>query len=467
MNHFVGLHEFDLTHKRLNTPIYYNPATLINAHVLFVGMSGSGKSHCAGGFLTSAINAGGIELDVFDAHDEYSDLPGASSCIFSQATGYGYNPLVLNPDPHTGGVNSQINFIIRLVKQVTPQFGIKQEGVLRNLLLDTYASFGITQEDPRSWHRHEINEVKRAELIDKEDFETLHQCYPTMEDLKALAKEKMQALTIGSDQPCVTAFDALCRMRKRLEKLQRDRERAYSEEEICKLDDQIKKQNVKCIETYTAFIETISTGREIEDVLRYDSSDVIIGVVQRLVLLGSTGILSANRPPFGNSHVRVHQIKSLDHDQQVLYVKLRLLNIFDECKRQGMVAPGSPPRRICYLEEGHKYFTPEESDIINIISKEARKFGLGLWCSSQQPTSFPESFLTNTGCAVLLGLHTSYWKRAASMFRITEKDLLKVKPKEIMAIKCLVEGKVDPPFTSVVVPNPNNPMGRRAIEAKP
>jgi len=50
------------------------------------------------------------------------------------------------------------------------------------------------------------------------------------------------------------------------------------------------------------------------------------------------------------------------------------------------------------------------------------------------------------------------------MFRISEESLRAVKPKEIMAVKMLLDGAVDPPFTNIVVPNPNNAMGRLAAQ---
>jgi len=466
MKHYVGLSEYDLSKKRLDTQIYYEPQNLINAHMLFSGMSGSGKSTQAVGFLTSAIMAGS-EIDIFDVHDEFGSIPGAAVCMFSQATEYGYNPLKLNTDPHTGGVNCQVDFVLRLIKSVTPQFGIKQEGALRSLLTDTYAAHDIFQEDPGSWKKYSISEAKRLELIAKEDHENLHRCYPTLEDLKTFAKNKLIALTIGADNNCINAFESLTRLRRRLDSLLKQRTRATTDGEMKKLDDQIRAQGEKCIDTYTRFIDSMESGREIDNVLKYDSVDVLTSVLQRLILLGSTGIMSANQPPFGESKVRVHQIKSISNEQQILYVKLRLQDIFDRCKRAGTVAPGSTPRWIIFLDEAHKFFSDDPSDIINVIAKEARKFGLGLWAASQQPTAFPESFLTNVGATILLGIHTSYWKRASSMFRISEESLKSVKPKEVMAIKFLQDGCVDPPFSNIIVPNPGTPMGRRALTAKP
>lgn len=465
MRHYIGLSEYDLRQKRLDNPIFYEPGTLINSHLLICGMSGTGKSHQALEFLAGAARAG-VEIDVFDAHDELSNIPGAVACTFSQATCYGFNPLVLETDRHTGGVNRQVEFFIRLIKSVTPQFGVKQESALRCLLLDTYAANRIRQADPSSWHRKRITEAERDAIFAAKNWEALRQYYPTLEDLKSFAKRKIIALTIGGDNKCVTAFEQLTRLRTRLNSIQKKYAKAVDDEEMTQLGEQIAIQKKKCTDAYNTFIANMMTGREIDDVLKYDSVDVLTSILQRLSLLSATGILSANEPPFRGSMVRVHQIKSISHEQQVLYVKLRLQDIFESCKRQGPTKTGTELRHIVFLDEAHKFFTNEPDDIINVISKEARKFGLGLWCASQQPTAFPESFLTNVGATVLLGLHTSYWKRSTSMFRISEESLKTIKPKEVMAVKFLVDGAVDPPFSNVVVPNPSSAMGRRAVAAR-
>ena len=462
MQHYVGLSEAELRTKRQEVGMYYDPRLLINSHMLIAGMSGAGKSFQVSHLLTSAIQAG-IEIDVLDPHDEFHHLTDASVSRFSQATNYGYNPLVLDLDPHNGGINRQVGLFVRLIKEVTPGFGVKQEAALRNLLFDTYAVFGITQDNITSWDRHSIKETQRTSLIEKgRDEDRLSKSYPTIEDLIAFAREKIIGLTIGADNVCVTAFENLTRVKKRLNLLLNNRNKEINSEEKDKLDVQIDKIKGKCIDVYTAFIEAMESGREIDDVLKYDSVEVLTSVIQRVTLMNSTGVLSANPPPFGEHRVRVHQIKSILKEEQVLYVKLRLQHIFDKCKQAGPVPAGSMPRHIVFIDEAHNYFKGSSDDIIEVISREARKFGIGLWCASQDPTVFPDAFLTNVGATIFLGIHTSIWKRASSMFRISEKQLQDLKPKEVMAVKFLRDGHVDPPFTNIIVPNPNSALGLRA-----
>jgi DNA helicase HerA-like ATPase len=58
---------------------------------------------------------------------------------------------------------------------------------------------------------------------------------------------------------------------------------------------------------------------------------------------------------------------------------------------------GTELRHVIFLDEAHKFFSKDDDDIINVMVREARKFGIGLWCASQNPTDFPDSFLTNVG----------------------------------------------------------------------
>lgn len=460
MKHFVGLNESDLRQRRVDTPLYFEPTALINPHLLICGMSGTGKSYQALRFLASAAKAD-IEIDVFDAHDELDKIPGAKACLFSQATQYGFNPLVLDTDIHTGGVDRQIAFFIGLIKSITPQFGIKQEAALRYLIQDTYAQSGITQGDRESWSKKMVSESWRNILIEKQDYAGLREFYPTLEDLRAYTRQKVIALTMGSDNTCVTAFDAMTKMKRKLASLEKKLNKAADNEDISKLKAQIDQQKQVCKDFYSVFIDSVESGREIDDVLKYDSVDVLTSIMQRLSVLSATGILSANAPPFGDSMVRVHQIKSCTHEQQVLYVKLRLQRIFDKCKQLGPAKSGEI-RQIVFLDEAHKFFSNEPDDIINVISREARKFGLALWCASQQPTAFPESFLTNVGTTLLLGIHTSYWRRAGSMFRISEDELRRAKPHSIALLKMIREAAIDPAFASVILPGNADSMCVRA-----
>ena len=461
MKHFLGLNEFMLRQKKVEEPVFYDPSELINQHIALIGMSGTGKTHQTLQLLNSAA-AAGVTVDVMDVHEELDCVAGARAVKYSQATGYGYNPLVLDTDPHTGGVNRQADFIVGLIKQVTTQFGSKQEAALRNLIIDCYASRGIWPDNPRSWARKQITEDERRALIDARRWTELRDYYPTLADLLEYAERKVLVMAFGSDNKVMAALEVLCKQNTKLKNLAYKLNRTASlEEEKEKLQGQIEGQVDRCIEAFTQAIKSGPT-REPADIIKYDSKDVLISVVQRLQILGAAGIFNAKAPPFGHAAVRIHQIKSLSDAQQQLFVKLRLRDIFEKCKAQGPTATGTELRHVVFLDEAPKFFTEDDDDIINVVARESRKFGLGLWCAAQEPTAFPQSFITNCGAKILLGIDSAFWKGAQTKFRITEDGLKYIKAKEVMAVKLHIAGRSDPPFINVVVPNPGTHYGRLA-----
>ncbi|GIL13660.1 MAG: hypothetical protein BroJett038_23800 [Chloroflexota bacterium] len=460
MRHYFGLSEYYLRQQQKEVPIFYDPDKLINCHLLLCGMSGTGKSFQTKRLLRSAA-AAGVEIDVFDVHEELDDLPGCVAAKYSQATSHGFNPLVLDTDPHVGGVNRQADFIVGLIRQVTTQFGSKQEAALRNLIIDTYASRGIFADNQRTWLRQELTERQRQGLIADRKWSELRNYYPTLNDLLDYAEKKVLGMMFGGDNKAMAALESLCKFNTRLQSLNMRLSKTNADEEVKKLEEQVASAAEKCVQTYTEAV-ACKPGREPKDLIKYDSRDVLVSVIQRLTILAAAGIFNSNPPDFRGSKVRVHQTKSLSDEQQILFTKLRLRGIFEEVKKLGPVGDGPRLRRIVFLDEAPKYFTEDKDDIINVVAREARKFGLGLWCAAQQPTAFPEDFLTNCGASILLGIHSAYWKGSVSKLRITEDALKWIKPKEVIAIKLQKEGQADPAYMNVAVPNPDSDVGRRA-----
>jgi hypothetical protein len=392
-----------------------------------------------------------VEVDVFDVHDELSGIPGAVACRYSQATHYGYNPLELDTDPHTGGPSRQAEYLLGLVREVSPQMGVRQEMVLRNLILDTYQLAGIYPDNPATWQRACITDAVRGQLVDARNWAALKQYYPTLEDLKSYGRRKLLALTLGGDNQCISALEQLTRHYKRLTGLQGKYAKASTDADLDRLGKQVATSKDNCTGSYAAFIEAMQSGRELDDMLKYDSADTLSSVLQRLELLNASGIFRANPPPFADARARVHQLKSLTDEQQVLLVKLRLRAIFERHKQAGPTRSGTELRHVLFLDEAHKFFNKDNADIINVVAREARKFGIGLWCASQNPTDFPDSFLTNVGATLILGLHPSHWQMATSKLRLGKDTLKYIRPKQVVAAQLRREGQADPPFGNVLV----------------
>lgn len=452
LRHFMGID----TARHAGTPSVVEPVTYdtretLNAHTVICGMSGTGKSYQCIQMLTSAA-AAGIEVDVMDVHEELGDIPGAVSCKYSQATQLGFNPLVLDTDRHTGGVTRKANEIIGLVSEVA-HLGIKQQACLRSLVIDTYAAAGIFQDSPGTWRRREITEAQHASIVSRRAYAELREFYPTLGDLQSYARRKLQSLTMGGGDMSTAAFEELQKCLKALNKSQGNYGKARSPEDKQKLEVAVEQAKAKYNEASLAWSASLQTGREFDDIIKYDSPDVLKGLMDRLEELNSSGIFQANRPDFRGSNVRVHAIKALSNDQQQLFVRMRLQSIFDRRKAEGATETGVELRHVIFLDEGHKFFGKADDDIVNVIAREARKFGIGLWVASQSPADFPKSFLSNVGMTMLLGIHPMYWTPTLSMLRTSERTLQGIRAKEVMAVRMQTEGQANPPFRHVAVPN--------------
>jgi hypothetical protein len=460
MRHYLGLSESALGQGR-ETIVLYEPHRNINAHALLCGISGTGKSFQSQRLLQSAA-AAGLAVDVIDPHEELGDIRGGMAVKYSQATGYGYNPLALDTDIHVGGVERQIDQFIQLVKDVTPGLGSRQRIVLRHLMRDTYAEAGISQDNPATWHRGHITEVLRLMLIESKRYLELRKYYPTLDDMRALGERKLTAMMIGSDNPTVLAYSEMRKLLSRRESLITKHGKLSKNEDIIKSNEQITLTVEKAKTAFAEFVNSHQNGKELDDLYKYDSVEVLKSVLDRIELLAASGTFRSNPPPFEGRSVKIHQIKALTDEQKIMFVKLRLREIFDRLKKLGPTESGTELRHIVFIDEAHKFFNDRPDDIINVVAKEARKFGLGLWCASQQPTEFPDSFLTNCGAIFLLGIASKYWGPCIRELRIKESDLINIKPKQVIAVKMIRDGQTDPSFDLVAVPNPETQAGRRA-----
>ena len=461
MRHFMGLRDAAQGSIKGPLEVFYEPARLVTGHTMIAGMSGTGKSHESRRLLSAAAESG-MQIDVFDVHDEFDDIPGSVAVKYSQHTKFGYNPLAIDSDIHSGGPQKQTDFLVGLIKQVSTWLGIQQETVLRNLCEDTYAACGIFQDNPGTWCRQHISEQERLRLIGSRQYAELRRYYPTLEDLRSFANRKINALALGGDNKCVTQWNELSTNIKKLSRLNSKYNKGGTEAEMEKLRLRIGDCKAAYKESMSGFVDALETGRELDDILKYKSMDLLQSIVSRIDLLNTTGIFRANLPPFGRTNIRIHQLKSLSPEQQFLFIKLRVARICEHLKRRGPIAKDAPPTHIVYIEEAHKVFVNDPGDVLNVAAKEFRKFGLAIVASSQQPTDFPKDFLTNVGMTVLCGIHQSYWKSSASLLGTSTEVLSKVRPKEVIAIKLQRPQETNPSFMTVAVPNTGTLMGRRA-----
>jgi DNA helicase HerA-like ATPase len=408
-------------------PVIWDSRTVINPHVLVVGGSGSGKTFTLRRMIEAMASSArpAARLHVFDVHGDI-EVPAASSVKFSESTPYGQNPLAVDPDPDHGGVRRRIQSLIAALNRTSRQLGPRQEAVLRALLTDLYAANGFHEERPDSWR---LNDGVARRYPKK---------HPTVQDAARFGAAKLRALYLGADARAVAALEqvngkarTLYAKAKALGQIKHTLGQGPAD--ASPADPDLEKAKDQAIEAYAAAVRAIGTGRELDDLIRYDSRDVLRSVVERLESLNASGIFRPEPPPFApNAPVWRYDLRALAADEKKLFVYFRLEELFRQALQRGVQ---DQVVEIAVLDEAHLFFTDEVDNPLNVLAKEARKFGLALVCASQSPTHFSEDFLGNVATKIILGIDEMYWDGSVRKLKIEPKTLQYIMPKRTLAVQ--------------------------------
>lgn len=446
MQHLFGLNELARAAGRTQ-PVIQDTEQLVNGHMLIAGMSGTGKSYQINRMLASAHRQG-IEVDVFDVHEELHEAPGAVACKFSEATQLGFNPLVPSLDPHSGGIRRQIEAVVDVIGRTSRKLGPRQESALKYLLQEVYTLRGMYPDNPASWDKRVITEAEFDAITQERDYKMLRQCYPILRDVISYGERKLKALTFGSDNRAINALEKVERTTAKIHKIIAKKGDASTDQELENLQKQLDSEKADAVEAYANFIGSLDTGREYMEAQRYSNPETLKSLLERLQELQDGGIFRSNPPDWQGALTRVYQVGSLRDDERKLLFFMQCESILRRVMNAGRT---DKVRHIILADEGHLYYDDSGDNIINRIAKEGRKFGLALIIGSQSPTHFSEDFVTNVGTIMLCGIHSSYWDGAVRKLRCDKDVLTSTRAREVVAIKFQRLGEADPRFVNVNV----------------
>lgn len=469
-----------------DVPVEWDSRTIVNGHALIVGGSGMGKTYTLRRMISEMLETAqpgkAPRIHVFDVHGDI-EIEGASTVQFSEQTTYGMNPLRINPDPHYGGVRKRIQGFVATINKVMQKLGTKQEAVLRNILLDVYTRHGFRHDDPDTWHINDdmarlvsdgsdnrlYLDVPMAEkdtlkelgvgarwdnelrcwwippeaytgAVTRWSPKTLDRTHPSISDALRYARNRLQMSFLGTGVEAITNLEiankaAAAYQRKVLDALRRG-DATYKDEAM---QADIEKAKAKAVETFTDYVRSISSGNELNDLMKYDSTEVLKSVVERLENLNAIGIFKPMPAPFDpRNPVWRYHIKALSKEERKLFVLFRLEELFAQAVQRG---EQEDITEVIILDEAHIYADDDDQNIINTISKEARKFGVALIAGSQSPTHFPEDFIASVATKVILGIDEMYWRGCVNKLRVTEQALDFVKSKRTILVQMKASGQ--------------------------
>ena len=391
-------------------PVVWDSEKLINGHVLLVGKSGTGKTYTLKKMVSQLQRqAKTLRVHIMDVHGDI-DIEGASTVKFSESTNYGFNPLQVNPDPDFGGVRKRIQYFLGSINRTSRKLGTKQEAALRNILFDLYAANGFYDGKPDSWKLHDGIQRRYPKK------------YPTLEDAYKFAQFKLKSMFLGTSSKAVGALETLNKKTASFYQKQKQVVKSgHNAADLEKAQGELKKLGEDAVALYYEYVNSIQTGMELSDLIKYDSKEVMKSVVERLENLNAVGIFKSSAPPFDeNNPIWRYDIKALASDEKKLFVSFVLENILAKAVERGVQ---SDLVDLVILDEAHNFLNDDPENIINIIAKEARKFGVGLFCASQSPTHFSDDFISNVSTKILLGIDQMFWDGSVRKLKL-EMDAL-------------------------------------------
>ena len=419
--------------------VIWDSKKVINGHMLLVGKSGTGKTYTFKNVIQQLEqqSQGKLRVHIIDVHGDI-EIDNSSTVKFSESTNYGFNPIAINPDPDFGGVRKKIQSFISALNRSTAKLGHKQESVLRNILVDLYMANGFYDGKPDTWKLFNPNGSPIT-------YNGKEKRNPTLSDAYRYANFKLRGMFLGTSNKSVSHLENLNKKVNSFYKKQKSLIKATTDSEKQSIEKEILDIKHQCIESYSSYINSIENGMELSDLIRYDSKDVMKSVVEKLENLNAIGIFKPEPPPFDKgASVWRYDIKALNLNEKKLFVSFVLDNIFYKRVQEGVQ---DDLREIIILDEAHNFFSDDTDNIINIIAKEARKFGLGLFCASQSPTHFSEDFISNVGTKIILGIDQTFWNGSVQKLKIEQSALEWIVPHKKMVIQINNKGELRNKFT--------------------
>lgn len=423
--------------------VQWKPDSTINGHGLIVGASGVGKTHRLRYIATNLAYNYGARVIIIDVHGDIT-VDGEQRAVFNETSPYGLNPLKVNPDPASGGVNRRIRGFISMINRTSHRLGARQEAAMRRLVEDIYEKNGFDAKDHRTWDPRNNPDARGRSKSQG--------VYPNISDLKRYTLHKYKQMMTGAGGE---AFKSLQELNKAIKSLNKQVLRTHNDvaekhaldylstEDTAKL----KKLKERAKGHYAEFIDAAKTGDEVNDLLRYTDIPTLASLVDRIDHLDKSGIFKDSPPNFSSGNgVHVYDIHSLGRDEQQMFVDVLLEDLWNEQKSKG---PVHTPNTFIIMDEASIFVNDDSDHIINILIREARKFGLGIVFASQSINHFSEDVLANVGFKLILGVDQMFIAQMARMLRVEASKIEDIRPRQTALIQCKVIGDQKNDYTDI------------------
>lgn len=405
-----------------------------NPHLLITGQSGAGKST----FLKALIDYLGNKrkkiVFVLDIHNGLQVENENYIQYTARNTTVGINPFEFDYDTTNGGPEIRADNLVQLFKKhFMPNAGPVQQNVMRDKFIDTYKYKGIYDNDVKTWPISEIDDYAE----DNDSNTTL----PTMTDLEDVYQMILNMVgTKGGIEPRTHILMELEYYRTKIQEAKNDRIKKKYQNLLSGREAEIK--DFKEMED-DEIEELIWFNKYNIDYKKYQNRNVVstlntIGVYIRT--FANMNIFNAKKPKF-NKNINRLDLSGFTNagkpEFALFFFDLFLQRVFGKCKLKGEYRDRPLEQR----ERGDKcdvFVVIDESRVVlptgrdkdnpyhmlNKITAESRKYGLGLIMGTQRITHYSDDILANIYTKILLQTDPSDIPIANKRLKIQDKDLL-------------------------------------------
>ena len=466
-----------------NFQLVWDSHQVLNGHMILVGGSGSGKTHQLRR-LVSCLGEAGVRVHVIDVHGDVLPACPTHSIRFSESTEFGLNPLEVSDDPDFGGPRKKANAFISLMLRQS-SLGEKQKSALFRLLTDLYRRFGFEMGDPRSWsldHDPRPPRTRQVRADDgceplanldwfslsddekhdlKRDFglkwnaaarvwqmpashprvtEALAQWgagnrkrHPVLADLRKEVWNRLVALKLTGGSSAARKLEDVMRLQKKLRGL---KVRNLKGDDV---DAQLARAKDDLLAAMDEAIDRLDSGGELEEMIAWDSADAIKGLFDRICSLERSGIFKGAAPRFDEAQpVWRYDISPLSREEAQFFVDCLCAQIFAAAKQRG---EAEGPDTAIIIDEAAAFLDRDDDHILNIVAREARKFGVMLVLATQELGSFGPAVVASAATKVILGVDEMYHKPTEAKLALEPGKLKFIRPQETALIQIKNRGK--------------------------
>lgn len=405
-----------------------------NPHLLVTGQSGAGKST----FLKDIINYLGNKRNkivfVLDIHNGLQVENENYIQYTARNTTVGINPFEFDYDVTNGGPEIRADNLVQLFKKhFMPNSGPVQQNVWRDLFVDGYRYKGIFDNDVKTWPLSEIDDYEHdtssnTTLPNMSDLEDIYQMILNMVGIKGgvEARTHIELELTYYRNKIQEAKNA--NTKKKYENLLKEREK--------ELEDFKEKEDEE-LEEMTWFCKYGI------DYTKYQSRNIVstlntIGVYIRT--FSNMNIFNAKKPKF-NKNINRLDLSGFTNagkpEFALFFFDLFLQRVFGKCKIKGEYKDRPREQRqrgdkcdVFVVIDESRVVLPTGKDkdnpyhMLNKITAESRKYGLGLVLGTQRITHYSDDILANIYTKLLLQTDPSDIPISNKKLKVQDKNLL-------------------------------------------